>query len=210
MKADITEKKEEFIELLRSTEREGVDDVIEELERIGFFVAPASAGHHLNTEGGLLLHSLNTCHAALAIWESMKALEPSLNNEVKRESIIISALLHDVCKSDIYKRSVKKRKNALGQWEDSEGYKVTYKKFPMGHGEKSLVVVLLSGMELYDDEMLAIRWHMGAWGVNLNSFEEVRNFDTAQKLYPLVAIIHAADCMAANVMERTGSEIDEM
>ncbi len=210
MKADITEKKEEFIELLRSTEREGVDDVIEELERIGFFVAPASAGHHLNTEGGLLLHSLNTCHAALAIWESMKALEPSLNNEVKRESIIISALLHDVCKSDIYKRSVKKRKNALGQWEDTEGYKVTYKKFPMGHGEKSLVVVLLSGMELYDDEMLAIRWHMGAWGVNQNSFEDVRNFDTAQKLYPLVAIIHAADCMAANVMERTGSEIDEM
>ncbi len=210
MKADITEKKEEFIELLRSTEREGVDDVIEELERIGFFVAPASAGHHLNTEGGLLLHSLNTCHAALAIWESMKALEPSLNNEVKRESIIISALLHDVCKSDIYKRSVKKRKNTLGQWEDTEGYKVTYKKFPMGHGEKSLVVVLLSGMELYDDEMLAIRWHMGAWGVNQNSFEDVRNFDTAQKLYPLVAIIHAADCMAANVMERTGSEIDEM
>ncbi len=210
MKADITEKKEEFIELLRSTEREGVDDVIEELERIGFFVAPASAGHHLNTEGGLLLHSLNTCHAALAIWESMKALEPSLNTEVKRESIIISALLHDVCKSDIYKRSVKKRKNALGQWEDTEGYKVTYKKFPMGHGEKSLVVVLLSGMELYDDEMLAIRWHMGAWGVNQNSFEDVRNFDTAQKLYPLVAIIHAADCMAANVMERTGAEIDEM
>ena len=210
MKVDITEKKEEFIELLRSTEREGVDDVIEELERIGFFVAPASAGHHLNTEGGLLLHSLNTCHAALAIWESMKALEPSLNNEVKRESIIISALLHDVCKSDIYKRSVKKRKNALGQWEDTEGYKVTYKKFPMGHGEKSLVVVLLSGMELYDDEMLAIRWHMGAWGVNQNSFEDVRNFDTAQKLYPLVAIIHAADCMAANVIERTGSEIDEM
>lgn len=210
MKFDITEKKEEFVELLRSTNREGVDDVIEELERLGFFTAPASAGHHLNTEGGLLLHSLNTCHAALAIWEGMKGLEPSLETEVKRESIIISTLLHDVCKSDIYKRSVKKRKNALGQWEDTEGYKVTYKSFPMGHGEKSLVVVLLSGLELYDNEMLAIRWHMGAWGVNQNSFEDVRNFDTAQKLYPLVAIVHAADCMAANVMERTGAEIDEM
>ncbi len=210
MKVDITEKKDEFIELLRSTGREGIDDLLDELERLGFFAAPASAGHHLNTEGGLLLHSLNTCRAALAIWESMKALEPSLESEVKRESIIISALLHDVCKSDIYKRSVKKRKNALGQWEDSEGYKVTYKSFPIGHGEKSLVVILLSGLELYDDEMLAIRWHMGAWGVNQQSFEDVRNFDTAQKLYPLVAIIHAADCMAANVMERTGAEIDEM
>ena len=140
----------------------------------------------------------------------MKALEPSLDTEVKKESIIISALLHDVCKADIYKRSVKKRKNTLGQWEDCEGYKVSYKDFPMGHGEKSLVVILLSGLELYDDEMLAIRWHMGAWGLNQNSFEDVRNYDTAQKEYPLVAIIHAADVMAANVMERTGEEMDEL
>lgn len=210
MSCNINENKEEFVKLLKSTGREGVDDVIEELERLGFFSAPASAGHHLNVEGGLVQHSLNTCKAAFAIWEGMKALEPSLDTEVKKESIIISALLHDVCKSDIYKRSVKKRKNKLGQWEDCEGYKVSYKDFPMGHGEKSLVVILLSGLELYDDEMLAIRWHMGAWGLNQNSFEDVRNYDTAQKEYPLVAIIHAADVMAANVMERTGEEMDEL
>ena len=210
MSCNINENKEEFVKLLKSTGREGVDDVIEELERLGFFSAPASAGHHLNVEGGLVQHSLNTCKAAFAIWEGMKALEPSLDTEVKKESIIISALLHDVCKADIYKRSVKKRKNKLGQWEDCEGYKVSYKDFPMGHGEKSLVVILLSGLELYDDEMLAIRWHMGAWGLNQNSFEDVRNYDTAQKEYPLVAIIHAADVMAANVMERTGDEMDEL
>lgn len=210
MSCNINENKEEFVKLLKSTGREGVDDVIEELERLGFFSAPASAGHHLNVEGGLVQHSLNTCKAAFAIWEGMKALEPSLNTEVKKESIIISALLHDVCKADIYKRSVKKRKNKLGQWEDCEGYKVSYKDFPMGHGEKSLVVILLSGLELYDDEMLAIRWHMGAWGLNQNSFEDVRNYDTAQKEYPLVAIIHAADVMAANVMELTGEEMDEL
>ena len=210
MSCNINENKEEFVTLLKSTGREGVDDVIEELERLGFFSAPASAGHHLNVEGGLVQHSLNTCKAAFAIWEGMKALEPSLDTEVKKESIIISALLHDVCKADIYKRSVKKRKNKLGQWEDCEGYKVSYKDFPMGHGEKSLVVILLSGLELYDDEMLAIRWHMGAWGLNQNSFEDVRNYDTAQKEYPLVAIIHAADVMAANVMERTGEEMDEL
>lgn len=210
MSCNINENKEEFVKLLKSTGREGVDDVIEELEHLGFFSAPASAGHHLNVEGGLVQHSLNTCKAAFAIWEGMKALEPSLDTEVKKESIIISSLLHDVCKADIYKRSVKKRKNKLGQWEDCEGYKVSYKDFPMGHGEKSLVVILLSGLELYDDEMLAIRWHMGAWGLNQNSFEDVRNYDTAQKEYPLVAIIHAADVMAANVMERTGEEMDEL
>ncbi len=210
MNENTSAEKEEFLQLLRSTKRDGVEEVIEDLESLGFFTAPASAGHHLNTEGGLVRHSLNTCKAALAIWESMKALEPTLESEVKRDSIVIATLLHDVCKSDIYKRTVKKRKNALGIWEDSEGYKVSYKNFPMGHGEKSLVLVLCSGLDLSDDEMLAIRWHMGAWGVNQNSYEDVRSFDTAQKLYPLVAIVHAADCMAANIMERTGSDLDEL
>ena len=202
------QEKEEFLELLRSTKRDGIEEVIEDLEQLGFFTAPASANHHLNTEGGLVRHSLNTCKAALAIWESMKKLEPSLETEVKRNSIIIASLLHDVCKADIYKRCMKKRKNALGQWEDAEGYKVSYKDFPMGHGEKSVVLILCSGLDMNDDEMLAIRWHMGPWGINQNSLEEVKSYDTAQKIYPLVPIIHAADCMAANVMEREAGDED--
>lgn len=202
--------KEEFLQLLRSTEREGIEDLIEALEEMGFFTAPASANHHLNIEGGLLEHSLNTCKAALAIYEGLKPLDPSLEKEVRRDSIILSSLLHDVCKSDIYKRSVKKRKNNVGQWEDVEGYSVSYKNFPMGHGEKSVILLLCNGLSLYDDEMLAIRWHMGAWGINMNSFEDQRCYDTSRKLYPLVSIIQAADGLAASILERTGAEIDEL
>ncbi len=202
--------KEEFIELLRSTGRNGVEDVISDLEEQGFFEAPASAGHHLNTEGGLVRHSVNTCHAALAIWEGMKKWEPGLENEVEKDSLILASLLHDVCKTDVYKRTVKKRKNVLGQWEDAEGYKVTYKNFPMGHGEKSLVLLLCDGLELTDAEMLAIRWHMGAFGLNLNSFEEVRNYDAARTLYPLVSLIQAADSLAAGMLERSGEDIDQL
>ena len=207
---DINKNKEEFIELLRSTGRNGVEDVIESLEEMGFFSAPASAGHHLNIEGGLVQHSLNTCRAALVVWEGMKALEPSIGKEVGRDSVIIASLLHDVCKSDIYVRSVKKRKNAIGQWEDCEGYKVSYKNFPMGHGEKSVILLLCSGLEMSDDEMLAIRWHMGAWGINMNSYEDQRCFDTSKKMYPLVSIIQSADNLAASIMERTGEELDEL
>lgn len=208
MKVDIKANKEEFLELLRSTNRDGIEDVITDLEELGFFSAPASAGHHLNVEGGLVLHSINTCKAALAIWEGMKPLEPSLATEVKRDSIIIASLLHDVCKSDIYKRSIKKRKNALGQWEDCEGYKVSYKDFPMGHGEKSVILLLCSGLDLSDDEMLAIRWHMGAWGINMNSYEDERCYDTARALYPLVSIIQTADGLAAAILERTAEDIE--
>ena len=210
MEINIQKNKEEFISLLKSTEREGLEDVIADLDELGFFEAPASAGHHLNVAGGLVLHSLNTCKSALAIYEGMQKLEPYLDKEVKRESVIIASLLHDVCKSDIYKRSVKKRKTNLGTWEEAEGYKLTYKNFPMGHGEKSVIMLLCSGLELYDDEMLAIRWHMGAWGVNMNSYEDQRNYDTARTLYPLVSIVQAADGLAASIMERTGAEIDEM
>ena len=210
MALDIKKIKEEFIELLRSTKRAGIEDVLKDLEDWGFYEAPASAGHHLNVAGGLVQHSLNTCKAALSVYEGMKTLEPYLANEVKRESVIIASLLHDVCKTDIYKPTVKRRKNQLGIWEDSEGYKVTYKNFPMGHGEKSVILLLCSGLELFDDEMLAIRWHMGAWGVNMNSYEDQRNYDTARMLYPLVAIVQTADGLAASIMERTGGEIDEM
>ncbi len=210
MASDIKKIKEEFIELLRSTNRDGMEDLLKDLEDWGFYEAPASAGHHLNVAGGLVTHSLNTCKAALAVYEGMKTLEPYLANEVKRESVIIASLLHDVCKTDIYKPTVKRRKNNLGMWEDAEGYKVTYKNFPMGHGEKSVILLLCSGLDLYDDEMLAIRWHMGAWGVNMNSYEDQRNYDTARMLYPLVAIIQTADGLAASIMERTGGEIDEM
>lgn len=200
--------RDEIIELLKSTGREGIDDVIDFLDESGFFTAPASASKHLCVEGGLAQHSLNTCRAALLLWEHLEEIEPSLHSEVKRESVIIASLLHDVCKTDIYKRAVKKHK-VMGVWEDTEGYKVSYKNFPMGHGEKSVILLLCAGLEMYDDEMLAIRWHMGAWGINLNSFEDTKSYDVANKQYPLVGIIQCADNIAANIMERTGAELDE-
>ena len=207
---DTKKNQQEFEALLRSTGREGIEYVIEDLEKDGFFEAPASSGHHLNIQGGLCQHSLNVCKAGLMIWEGLKTLDPSGVNNVKRESVIIATLLHDVCKTDIYKRTVKKRKNKLGQWEDSEGYMVSYKDFPMENGEKSVIMLLCSGLELHDDEMLAIRWHMGAWGINMNSYEDLRNYDTARQKYPLCSIIQSADSLAAAIMETTAEDLDQL
>ncbi|GJG35213.1 HD domain-containing protein [Prevotella lacticifex] len=208
---DKEKNKQEFEDLLRSTKREGIDYVIGDLEHDGFFEAPASAGHHLNVAGGLCQHSLNVCHAALMIYEGMEKLDPASTGKVKRESVIIASLLHDVCKTDIYHRTVKKRKNKVtGMWEDSEGYGISYKKFPMGHGEKSVIQLLLSGLALQDDEMLAIRWHMGAFGLNLNSYEDERCYDTARMEYPLCSIVQCADSLAAAIMETTSEDLDEL
>ena len=192
MAIDKEKNKEEFETLLRSTKREGIDYVIEDLEKGGFFEAPASAGHHL------------------MIYEGLKNLDGASAGEVKRESVIIATLLHDVCKTDIYKKTIKKHKNKLGQWEDAEGYNVSYKDFPMGHGEKSVMMLLLSGLDLHDDEMLAIRWHMGAFGLNMNSYEDQRCYDTARQEYPLCCIVQCADSMAAAILEVTAGDREEL
>ena len=50
--------KEEFIKLLKETNREGMDKLIEFLENSDFFEAPASTRYHGNFKGGLVEHSM--------------------------------------------------------------------------------------------------------------------------------------------------------
>ena len=50
--------KEEFLTLLRSVNREGIEDLINFLEKSDFFKAPASTRFHGDHEGGLVEHSL--------------------------------------------------------------------------------------------------------------------------------------------------------
>ncbi len=197
-----TDYKKNFIDLLRSTQREGVEYVIEDMEKLGFFEAPASVSHHYNFPGGLVQHSLNTYKAAVALKDGLSSLVPAFK-QIKDDSLILATLLHDVCKADIYELMRRKRKNEIGMWETEETYKVSYENFPMGHDEKSLVVLLCSGLVLSDDEMLAIRWHMGPSCVNPDSQEERKSYETARRLYPLVHLTHLADTVAAQLIEET-------
>ena len=50
--------KEEFINLLKSTNRENMDKLIDFIEKTDFFKAPASTRFHGAFEGGLLEHSM--------------------------------------------------------------------------------------------------------------------------------------------------------
>jgi hypothetical protein len=188
--------------MLQSTGREGIDDCIEVLEELGFFEAPASTRFHLNEEGGLMQHSLNVCDAALKIREAMIEMDDSLRESLSHESVIIASLLHDVCKADIYRKTIKKQKNNFGMWVDVPGYDVDYSGLPLGHGEKSVIVLLRSGLDLTDDELLAIRWHMNAWDMPFQSSDIKGNFNAAKDICPLVSVIQAADSLASNLLER--------
>ncbi len=195
-------QRERFCKILRDTGRENIEYVIEDLEALGFFEAPASVRNHFNFPGGLMQHSLNVYDMAMALRGAIVPMRPDMETALRPDSIAIAALLHDVCKSDIYKKTVKKRRNEIGVWEDIEGYDVDYSGLPVGHGEKSVIMLLRSGLDLEDDEIYAIRWHMGAWELPMQSIEMEKSYRTAQQQSPLVALIHTADTLAAQILER--------
>jgi hypothetical protein len=165
-----------------SIERKGFGELMVYLEsKTDFFTAPCSTIYHLNVEGGLVLHSLN-------ILVIMEKLAEAYGEFSPRESRAIVSLFHDVCKANFY---IKTKKNVKkdGKWREEEVWSVE-DQFPVGHGEKS-VILLQRFMLLTDDEILAIRWHMAGFdpGTHFNfpsGFPFNRAMDTCKLLNALV------------------------
>lgn len=169
--------KEEFIQLLKEIDREGMDKLIEFLNNSDFFRAPASTRFHGSVEGGLLEHS-------------MKVYEILKQKAGDSDSVRIIALLHDICKTNFYKVDYRNAKNELGVWEKVPYYTID-DTIPYGHGEKS-VMMISEFIKLTPEERYAIRWHMG--------FTEPKELYTtigqAYKKYPIALLVHEADLEA--------------
>ena len=67
------------------------------LEELDFYNSPASAKHHLNVPGGLVMHSLNVARAALELCDKMPQFA-----KCNKGAVLTAALLHDVCKAGQY------------------------------------------------------------------------------------------------------------
>ena len=174
--------KEEFIRLLRSTNRDGIEDLIQFLEKSDFYKAPASTRFHGSFEGGLLEHSMK-------VYEILKhkVKNSVLDLNVSDDTLIIIALLHDICKANFYKVDYRNAKNESGEWEKVPYYTVD-DTIPYGHGEKS-VMMITEYMKLTVEEKYCIRWHMG-----FTEPKEVYNtLGQAFKKFPLALILHEAD-----------------
>ncbi len=177
--------KEEFIKLLKETNREGIDNLLDFLEKSDFYKAPASTRFHGSKEGGLLEHSLK-------VYEILrKKVETAvIPINVPEESIRIIALLHDICKTNFYKVDYRNAKNSLGVWEKVPYYAVD-DTIPYGHGEKS-VMMISEYIKLTNEEKYAIRWHMGY----TEPKELYATIGLAYKKYPLALLTHEADLEA--------------
>ena len=187
-------KIEEFESLLLSTKREGIEDLLEFIRKSDFYTAPASTRFHSCHEGGLLEHSLN-------VYKCLKEKENNIMwaevyKDIPEESLIICALLHDLCKSYFYTVEYRNKKNEeTGVWEKVPFYTID-DKVPYGHGEKS-VMMIEEYIKLTPVERYSIRWHMG-WS------EPKENYNALGKAmgkYPLVLALHEADQEATYLLE---------
>lgn len=151
-------------------------DFMEWLIQNGFFTAPASTKYHGAYQGGLFDHSLAVTEALVDI-----TLQMNLQWENPRSPFIIG-MFHDLCKIDNY------------IW-DPYGETWDYNpKADRRHGEKS-VDLLSKFFELTEEEILCIRWHMGA-------YDNRENWDPlgqAIEKYPNVLWTHTADMVAARI-----------
>lgn len=69
---------DDFVEALRTTNRDGIEELIRYLqEETDFFTAPASTKYHGAFAGGLLMHSINVC-AELSSTRTARFTRPKL------------------------------------------------------------------------------------------------------------------------------------
>ena len=176
--------KQKILELLRETKREGIEDLIDFLaNKSDFFTAPASTRYHGCFEEGLAKHSYQ-------VYEIFRKKVEDSGLKINEDSIIISSLLHDICKVNYYKTDYRNAKNSKGEWEKVPYYTVN-DTIPYGHGEKS-VMMISEYIKLTNEEKYAIRWHMGF----TEPKELYGTIGEAYKKYPVALLLHEADLEA--------------
>ena len=189
--------KDFYIQLLKSVRRPGVDALIDYLQNSDFFEAPASTIYHGSYAGGLLEHSLNVYNMLQWYVANLQDSDFELP-KISEESIIVVALLHDLCKVNCYHESTRNVKNEqTGKWEKVPCYK-REPLLPMGHGGKS-VFIIQQFIKLTPEEAQAIYWHMGAY--DTSPYNTLNELGKSYEMNLLAFLLHQADIMATYIAE---------
>ena len=178
---DVVEDKNQFLQYLFSTNLNNSE---------GFFYAPANTKYHGNYPGGLYDHSRS-------VYLRLKDLTEKNNLKWQRQqSPFIVSMFHDLCKCDQYQKADGNPVKLSGNQEIVlAGFHYEYNQNTLlkGHGSKS-VMILSQFINLTEEEMLCIRYHMGAY-----EKEEWQEFDAAVRKYENVLWTHHADQLASKV-----------
>lgn len=192
------EEKNKIAGLLLSTKRQGMEELLEDMEQGGFFDAPCSGGNHLAVEGGLAEHSLN-------VYEQMKALAATLyRDKLADEEIIIVSILHDLGKMGQFGkpnytenmikdgRPTKAEPEQKYKRSESKPYVSNPDLLNVPHEIRSIVIAS-KHIELTEEEQFAILYHNGMYGD--------LKYQLSGKETPLYLLLHFADMWCSRVTE---------
>lgn len=227
----LEELQEIVIKKLLHTNRDNIHDLVLYLKSTDFFTAPASTKFHGSEPGGLLYHSWHVYQLLMAKHDlyQVKVPEESLIIAGLLHDVCKVGCYHvDIdpptdAQINYLTKLAGREITAIKQGPFTKGYiselinwyvnkkegprpeyKQTYvyrDSFPIGHGEKS-VVILSRIINLTEAEALAIRWHMLAFdaGIHFNYPSGYAYRDALAK-YPLVTLLATSDIEASNILE---------
>ena len=197
IKVNAEEAKGTFLVLARNyIKREGSEDLLNYLIKSDFFDAPASSRYHMSCKGGLCQHSINVFNRLVK--EVENEYETVEDSPWNMETLTIVSLMHDICKIDFYKETIRNIKNQVtGKYEPVKFYEID-EKLPIAHSYKSQYI-LRSYINLSREESIAIMSHMGGFDSNVRGGDQT--ISNAFKKFPLAVLLHVADLKAANLDE---------
>lgn len=186
----MTERKNRIFNLLKETKRAGIEDLLDYMDKGGFFDAPCSTRFHLAEPGGLAQHSLNVLTTALAMASTLHSktgASPITFDLIN--SITICALLHDLGKMGQFgKPNYQMNLSAA----PGEAFYSTNKDLLYVPHEVRSVAIASRFIELTEEEQHAILYHNGLYG----ELQSIKGKET-----PLYMILHFADMWASRVIE---------
>lgn len=182
---------ETIIEILKSTERPGIDNLITYMLGEGeFFKASCSSQYHLCKEGGLAEHSMNVYQFAYELYATHGMVE----HDITSDEIAIAALLHDIGKAS-YRGKPNYVPNFLssGKLSTNKPFETNKEKLYIAHEIISLQIIN-KFIELTEEEEFAILYHNGmyvATGRDINGKER-----------PLQQLLHFSDMWCSRFIEK--------
>lgn len=189
---------QEFVAELSKCTRPGISELIDWIKKTDWKYAPSSTKYHLSCPGGLVKHSLNVLKRLRKLLK-----EEGLLDKYPEESIILVALLHDLCKVNYYEMYSKNVKNKdTGKWEAEDCYKIKDDSERLIYGLHAENSIFLASrfINLSYEEQLAIRWHMGCLDWQDNN-AMVSTMGAAYGNSKLAFLLHLADQMASYLDE---------
>lgn len=178
--------------LLVKTGREGMGDLLNYMDEIGFFVMPASTQYHGAYEGALAEHSLNVLDIAEK-W-GVAAYGGKDYNTI-HNSVVVCALLHDVGKCGQFgKPGYIPNILTNGKPSDKKPFEVNNSLLNVPHEVRSIDIISRF-IDLTEEEQFAILMHNGLYGP---FYKELKSDDAS----PLYMLIHFADMWASRVIEK--------